>query len=533
ASFLSIFAPAPAPRPSTRGNRNVHEQAPGPARVPSPAGSVASSSRVVEPVIAKARSASSTSRRRPRSSASIFATLLRPATPRSIRAARTPKPPPLPAVPEETRECLTCCDDVVISKSAELECGHVMCNDCLVRIFTLSTTDPEHMPPKCCTETRIPLSHVEKIFDSKFKHLWMKKYAEFATKDRMYCPRKGCGEWIKPRYQELDRSVGRRHGTCRKCDTKVCKNCNMKWHGTKECRNDPETKKLLDTAREEGWQRCYNCKAVVQLSEGCNHMKCRCTAEFCMICGERWKTCDCPWFNTPQEDQVRMPNFHRAFDILNDLAGPAAAAVARNRGMGYQHAPRAPPANFQDELEQRRRQEAEDEQLARRLAAADLNDNNPLANFFVGWGQVPPVMDVAMRTFGRHAGVEDLLGNHNDPIRQLLGGVLVAANQRGGVNRRAVRRRTYRVNQPVRSAAGSVRAASPVPALPPRRRAQPNAVGPDIGQQDIGDFARGLDGAPPASAMAGLAADGSRTGQQRVGRWLNHVERGEEWVDEA
>lgn len=27
-------------------------------------------------------------------------------------------------------------------------------------------------------------------------------------------------------------------------------------------------------------------------------MTCRCTAQFCMLCGEKWKTCDCPWFNT-------------------------------------------------------------------------------------------------------------------------------------------------------------------------------------------------------------------------------------------
>lgn len=227
-----------------------------------------------------------------------------------------------------------------------------------------------------------------------------------------------------------------------------------------------------------------------------------------------------------------MPNLYRAFDILNDLAGPAAAAAVRNRGMGYQHAPRAPPANYQDELEQRRRQEVEDEQLARRLAAADLNNNDPLANLFVGWEQVPPVMDVAMRAFGRHAGVEDLLGNNNDPIRQLLGGVLAAVNQRGGVNRRAVRRRAYRVNQPVRSAAGSVRGVSPAPGLPPRRRLRPHVFGSDTDQQDVGDLARGLNRAPLASAMAGLVADGSRVGQRRVGRWLTHVQGGEEWVNE-
>lgn len=148
-----------------------------------------------------------------------------------------------------------------------------MCNSCLKRIFNLSVTDPQHMPPKCCTDKNIPLDHVAPLFDDKFKRLWNKKFQEFTTKDRMYCPKKGCGEWIQPKDIKLDRSVGRRYGVCGKCKTKACKKCNMKWHGSKDCKNDDETRQLLDTAKKEGWQRCYNCKAVVQLAEGCNHMK--------------------------------------------------------------------------------------------------------------------------------------------------------------------------------------------------------------------------------------------------------------------
>jgi hypothetical protein len=28
----------------------------------------------------------------------------------------------------------------------------------------------------------------------------------------------------------------------------------------------------VEMAKEKGWQRCYSCKAVVELKEGCNHM---------------------------------------------------------------------------------------------------------------------------------------------------------------------------------------------------------------------------------------------------------------------
>lgn len=186
---------------------------------------------------------------------------------------RSEKAPAAPPEPEPTLECLTCCDDIPISKAAKLDCEHVMCGPCLKRVFELSVTDPAHMPPKCCTEAVIPLRFVAPLLDNKFKLLWNKKFQEFSTKDRMYCPKKGCGEWIQPRDQKLDRVVGRRFGVCAKCKTKVCKKCNNRWHGSKDCQNDEETKQLLDTAKKEGWQRCYSCKAMVQLAEGCNHMK--------------------------------------------------------------------------------------------------------------------------------------------------------------------------------------------------------------------------------------------------------------------
>lgn len=168
-------------------------------------------------------------------------------------------------------ECLTCLsDDVPRSKSAKLKCGHRMCHSCLKRIFRLSVNDPQHMPPKCCTADHIPLKHVEKLFDINFKKNWNRKFQEFSTKNRIYCPARRCGEWIKP--GNMHKEDGRKYGKCGRCKTKVCCLCNGKWHGTKDCPKDEETNRLLETAKQAGWQRCYNCRTMVELKEGCNHM---------------------------------------------------------------------------------------------------------------------------------------------------------------------------------------------------------------------------------------------------------------------
>lgn len=170
-------------------------------------------------------------------------------------------------------ECLVCmADDLPANKTAKLGCGHRMCHHCLKRQFTLSVTDPRHMPPRCCTHEHIPLKHVERLFDDKFKRQWNKKYQEYKTANRLYCPSKGCGEWIKPSKIRMDLTYGMKYARCGRCNTKVCVLCNKKFHTRRECPKDEETNRVVEMAKEQGWQRCYNCKAVVELKEGCNHM---------------------------------------------------------------------------------------------------------------------------------------------------------------------------------------------------------------------------------------------------------------------
>ena len=139
-----------------------------------------------------------------------------------------------------------------------------------------STSDPSMMPPKCCTPDHIPLKHVDKIFDDTFKKLWNRKYQEFQTNKPTYCPQKGCGIWIRPAHIHTDTSGGathgRKYGKCSRCKIKVCVLCNGPWHKAAECPKDDETRKFVETAKKEGWRQCPSCTAMVERSEGCNHM---------------------------------------------------------------------------------------------------------------------------------------------------------------------------------------------------------------------------------------------------------------------
>ncbi|KAG6026363.1 hypothetical protein E4U19_002676 [Claviceps sp. Clav32 group G5] len=282
-----------------------------------------------------------------------------------------------PPVSSRSAQCSTCLEDINSAKLSKLKCGHSMCRTCLRRVFNLSISDPQHMPPRCC-QNHIPVKHVDRLFDHTFKKLWNRKFAESSTKNRIYCPSRKCGEWIRP--ANIRRENGRKVARCSRCSIKVCCLCNGRWHGSQACSSDAETAKLLAQAKEEGWKRCFKCRALVELKEGCNHMTCRCGAEFCMICGLKWKKCDCPWFNPENmheghsEDilNVPIPAIRGDLGDIFHADGPPAPAELRGYsgpGSGYPTSLplRHRPSSFQEEMHMRREQEARDAEMSRHL----------------------------------------------------------------------------------------------------------------------------------------------------------------------
>ncbi|KAK3323500.1 hypothetical protein B0T19DRAFT_426205 [Cercophora scortea] len=289
------------------------------------------------------------------------------------------QPPPAPT-PGRLVPCIVCLDEErPISKTAKLKCGHRMCHPCLKRHFKLSISDPQTMPPKCCTADHIPLKHVEGLFDSDFKMLWNKKFAEYSSRNRIYCP---CGEWIRP--EDMRREHGHKFGKCGRCKTKICCACNGRWHYPRPCPRDEETNQFLEQAKREGWQRCHRCKHVVELKEGCNHMTCRCGAEFCMICGSKWKTCECPWFNfdSMESDPLDYATEHMPIPSAAPRSNPFVTGSRYDPGLPSPPSPREfrtesehpaagivrpRPQSYEEEMLVRRLQESRDEKMARRM----------------------------------------------------------------------------------------------------------------------------------------------------------------------
>src|SRR6266516_1002656 len=75
-----------------------------------------------------------------------------------------------------------------------------------------------------------------------------------------------------------------------------------------------------------------------------------------MICGLKWKTCNCPWFNYNQVENDRLNHFNI----------PQIPAYQQQRL----------PRNFNEEVNGRRLQERDDEELARQLQNLDVDNDD-------------------------------------------------------------------------------------------------------------------------------------------------------------
>lgn len=162
------------------------------------------------------------------------------------------------------------------------------------------------MPPRCCT-LPIPSSILRELLDPDERLLFLKAVVQFNTpwELRVFCPNAACGEFIPPRHK-LDPKQPC-VVVCRKCDTSACSLCKRVAHENgRDCPDDGDLDAVLKIGEKSGWRRCYRCRTLVELVQGCTHMTCRCKAQFCYICGAIWdQTVGCPNLCNGEEEMER------------------------------------------------------------------------------------------------------------------------------------------------------------------------------------------------------------------------------------
>lgn len=204
------------------------------------------------------------------------------------KAASNGSNPDSTSTSEKQIECVSCLDEFTAKELVKGPC-HSYCHDCFRRLITTACQNEAQWPPKCCLNA-IPKKTVLGNVNSTLGKTYRKRAEEWSipVSDRVYCSHTACSLWLRPR--QVDRSAGvakctRGHRTCT-----VCRGPD---HQGGTCPRDVDMLRTEELAEEEGWRRCHGCRAYVEHRDACQHMTCRCGAEFCYVCGARWPSCAC------------------------------------------------------------------------------------------------------------------------------------------------------------------------------------------------------------------------------------------------
>lgn len=203
-----------------------------------------------------------------------------------------------------------------------------------------SMLDESKMPPRCCTQP-IPSAIIKLVLSREKQDQFLKAVLQYNTpwEARIFCPNTACGQFIPP----ADKTDPKHpfEAVCPACRTQVCVLCKRSAHELgQDCPEDRDSDAVLKMGETSGWRRCYKCRSLVELAQGCTHITCRCKAQFCYICGAVWDPAvGCPNFCNGEEEMER-----RRVEEEARLAELEAEKLAREKAA---------------EAEQRAREEAE------------------------------------------------------------------------------------------------------------------------------------------------------------------------------
>lgn len=198
-------------------------------------------------------------------------------------------------------------------------------------LITQAVQDESKMPPRCCAQA-IPSAIVKKVLTKEEQQRFMKSVAQYNTpwESRVFCPNPGCGEFIPKRSK-----VDPKHPfevVCRTCRERACSICKRAAHAFgQDCPADWELDAVLQMGEQSGWRRCYKCRTLVELTQGCSHITCRCKAQFCYICGAVWDpTVGCPNYCSGEDEleRRRCEEEARVAEEEAETAAKAEAAIA-------------------------------------------------------------------------------------------------------------------------------------------------------------------------------------------------------------
>lgn len=214
--------------------------------------------------------------------------------------------------------CTSYYDDFARKDLVSLTCQHSFCRRCFHLLIMNALQTEDNWPPKCCVS---PIDHKTclKNISRTLSAIYKEKRQEYLVpiSERYYCPTPDCGLFVPP--DKINAPY--RQAKCKNRHL-TCTDCRQGAHSDAvQCNKNLDMELVLVMAHQEGWRRCPRCRTIIEHKTACRHIKCRCGAQFCYVCGATWWTCGCT------ERQLQ--------DIKERVRRNAEMRRAQERGLQY------------------------------------------------------------------------------------------------------------------------------------------------------------------------------------------------------
>ncbi|KAL2754991.1 hypothetical protein ACRALDRAFT_2059766 [Sodiomyces alcalophilus JCM 7366] len=198
-----------------------------------------------------------------------------------------------------TEPCVGC----LSSREPEfkLPCGHWWCAVCLRDCIRVGLRSPAMWPPRCCR----PLTEevVAWVRCPGWVEIWRQVREEETTpaNQRVYCSQGRCADFIPTRGYARRQWYRGKGGTdnggddggadsrnsqatsgggdlveCLACGERTCRKCRAAAHPGRPCTIEEEDEMLMDLMDKNNFCSCPECHRIVELRDGCNHVKYAC-----------------------------------------------------------------------------------------------------------------------------------------------------------------------------------------------------------------------------------------------------------------
>ncbi|KAH6684072.1 hypothetical protein B0J14DRAFT_663772 [Halenospora varia] len=185
-----------------------------------------------------------------------------------------------PVVKVKPIVCVSCMEPGSKEKMVTLPCKHIYCGDCLSGAFKAALSSKT--PFQCCKQ-KVPIALGASTLPTTFQKNYSLLITELTTKNPLYCCLPTCHKFIPPS------TLRGPTATCPspKCKARTCRACKKKEHKG-VCKEDKEGMVVRRLGEKRGWKCCPSCGSMVEKTEGCLHITCRCKAQWCYACLRDW-----------------------------------------------------------------------------------------------------------------------------------------------------------------------------------------------------------------------------------------------------